>query len=36
VRFFAQPTCHHTPEVIGGLEESEAASLLRTFFRERR
>lgn len=36
VRFFAQPTCHHAPEVIGGLEESEAASLLRSFFRARR
>jgi len=35
-RFFAQPTCHHSPEVYGGLRESEAASLLRDFFRERR
>ena len=35
-RFFAQPTCHHAPEVIGGLEESEAAALLRAFFTARR
>jgi tRNA(adenine34) deaminase len=36
VRFFAQPTCHHAPEVYGGIRESEAATLLRDFFRERR
>jgi tRNA(adenine34) deaminase len=36
VRFFAQPTCHHAPEVYSGLGESEAAALLREFFRERR
>jgi tRNA(adenine34) deaminase len=36
VRFFAQPTCHHAPEVYGGIRESEAAALLRDFFRERR
>jgi tRNA(adenine34) deaminase len=35
-RFFAQPTCHHAPEVYGGIRESEAAGLLRDFFRERR
>jgi tRNA(Arg) A34 adenosine deaminase TadA len=35
-RFFAQPTCHHAPEVYGGLRESEAAELLRDFFKERR
>jgi tRNA(Arg) A34 adenosine deaminase TadA len=35
-RFFAQPTCHHAPEVYGGLRESEAASLLRRFFEARR
>jgi tRNA(adenine34) deaminase len=32
-RFFAQPTCHHAPEVYGGLRESEAAQLLRDFFK---
>ena len=35
-RIFAQPTCHHRPEVVGGLQESRAAALLRRFFRERR
>ncbi len=35
-RFFAQTTCHHAPEIYGGLRESEAAGLLRDFFRERR
>lgn len=35
-RFFAQPTCHHAPDVYGGLRESEAAALLRTFFAARR
>ncbi len=31
-RFFRQPTCHHAPEVIGGVREGEAAALLRDFF----
>lgn len=35
-RFFAQPTCHHAPEVYGGIGESEAAAILRDFFRQRR
>ncbi|MCI9880614.1 nucleoside deaminase [Methylobacterium goesingense] len=35
-RFFNQPTCHHSPEVYGGLREREAADLLRAFFAERR
>jgi tRNA(Arg) A34 adenosine deaminase TadA len=35
-RFFHQPTCHHAPEVYGGLEESRAAELLLKFFQERR
>ena len=35
-RFFAQPTCHHRPEVIGGIEEAAAAELLRRFFSRRR
>ncbi|MEM8755477.1 MAG: nucleoside deaminase, partial [Pseudomonadota bacterium] len=34
--FFDQPTCHHAPEVYGGIGEAEAAALLRGFFRERR
>src|SRR5205823_12248839 len=36
VRFFASPTCHHAPEVYSGLSESEAARLLRDFFKARR
>jgi tRNA(Arg) A34 adenosine deaminase TadA len=32
-RFFAQPTCHHAPDVVGGVEETAAAALLRDFFR---
>lgn len=36
VRFFAQPTCHHAPEVYSAVGESEAAALLREFFRARR
>lgn len=35
-RIFSQPTCHHRPEVYGGVEESEAARLLQEFFRARR
>ena len=35
-RFFSQPTCHHRPEVYGGIRESEAAQLLRDFFQARR
>ncbi|WP_196259507.1 nucleoside deaminase [Pelagibacterium limicola] len=36
VRFFAQPTCHHRPEVIGGVSEDRSAEMLRRFFAERR
>ena len=36
VRFFSSPTCHHAPEVYGGIRESEAADLLRRFFEGRR
>jgi tRNA(adenine34) deaminase len=36
VRFFDQPTCHHRPDVYGGIAEQEAAALLRAFFAERR
>ena len=36
VRFFAQATCHHRPEVYGGINESECAALLREFFAARR
>jgi tRNA(adenine34) deaminase len=34
--FFSSPTCHHAPEVYGGLEEVRAAALLRAFFAARR
>jgi tRNA(adenine34) deaminase len=36
VRFFASPTCHHRPQVYGGISETEAAELLRGFFAARR
>jgi tRNA(adenine34) deaminase len=36
VRLFAQPTCHHAPEVYAGMGEEEAGEMLRAFFRERR
>ena len=36
VRFFAAPTCHHRPEVYGGIAEQECAALLKAFFAERR
>ena len=35
-RFYAQPTCHHAPEVIGGISEARAAALLKDFFAARR
>jgi tRNA(Arg) A34 adenosine deaminase TadA len=35
-RFFTQPTCHHVPEVYGGLAASESSALLKAFFQARR
>ena len=35
-RFFRQTTCHHAPDVYGGIGESEAAALMRAFFEARR
>jgi tRNA(adenine34) deaminase len=35
-RIFSQPTCHHRPDVLGGIGEDEAAALLKAFFAERR
>lgn len=35
-RFFSQTTCHHAPELYGGMRESEAAGMLRAFFAARR
>jgi tRNA(adenine34) deaminase len=36
VRFFSRPTCHHRPDIYGGIGEQESAALLRGFFAERR
>lgn len=36
VRFFASPTCHHRPDVYGGIAESDSAALLREFFQDKR
>jgi tRNA(adenine34) deaminase len=36
VRFFASPTCHHRPEVYGGISEVESSALLRGFFEAKR
>ncbi len=35
-RFFTQPTCHHAPEVIGGIGEARASAMLKSFFAARR
>jgi tRNA(adenine34) deaminase len=35
-RFFTQPTCHHAPELYGGIGEQRAGELLKQFFRDRR
>ena len=35
-RIFNQPTCHHRPDVLGGIGEDEAGDQLRAFFAERR
>ena len=36
VRFFSAATCHHRPEVYGGINETESAALLKDFFQARR
>ena len=36
VKFFASPTCHHRPEVYGGIAAAEASLLLKEFFKQRR
>jgi tRNA(adenine34) deaminase len=36
IRLFEQPTCHHAPEVIGGIGERQAAAMLKEFFAARR
>ena len=35
-RWFTQPTCHHVPEIIGGIQEEPARLLLQAFFQKRR
>ena len=35
-RVFSQPTCHHRPDVLGGIGETESAELLQRFFEARR
>lgn len=35
-RVFAQPTCHHRPDVYSGMGEAEAGTLLRSFFAAKR
>lgn len=35
-RVFSQPTCHHRPDVLGGIGEEEASRQLKAFFEERR
>lgn len=35
-RVFTQPTCHHSPEIIGGVMEAECGALLTEFFKQRR
>lgn len=35
-RIFSQPTCHHRPDVLGGIGEDEAAGQLKAFFEARR
>ena len=35
-RFFSQPTCHHAPEIVSGVEEKRAKEMLKKFFDKRR
>lgn len=35
-RVFSHPTCHHAPEVVGGIDETRCGDILKAFFRERR
>ena len=35
-RFFATPTCHHAPDIYAGIAETEAAAILKDFFKDRR
>ena len=35
-RFFTQATCHHAPEIMGGIDEQRAGDILKKFFASRR
>lgn len=35
-RYFAQPTCHHAPDVYAGIGEQRSSGMLKDFFRDRR
>lgn len=35
-RFFSQPTCHHRPEVYGGIHEQDCGAILKEFFKDKR
>jgi len=35
-KIFNQPTCHHKPEIYGGINESECAKLMTDFFKDKR
>jgi tRNA(adenine34) deaminase len=35
-RYFAQPTCHHAPDVYAGIGERRSSEILKGFFRDRR
>jgi tRNA(adenine34) deaminase len=35
-RIFEQPTCHHRPEIYGGIDAQRATALLKDFFSTRR
>ena len=36
VRFYEAATCHHKPNVIGGIMEEECGEILKKFFRQKR
>ena len=36
VRFFSAPSCHHKPEVYGGIGEADASAILKEFFATKR
>jgi tRNA(Arg) A34 adenosine deaminase TadA len=35
-RIFEAASCHHKPEIYGGIREKQAAVMLQNFFKERR